>query len=226
MDFGKIVSLQIGDERIAFRPTEMWQDFGSAPVLQGEILSDVFETSNLIRNLYEDNYIESGRIETIKDVIFNDPATIVIWLDGSTTVVKCQPGDTYSKETGLAMCIAKKYFGNTGNYNEIFKKWIPDEVKAVKPTTDGFTIGDKVRVIDTRCVYSSYTEWLYTHVTDPLDVRKWYDAKPIRNNDIGVIKYIAPHGKPHSPNVYIAYIDVNGSGYMISTKGLEKVDRG
>ena len=62
----------------------------------------------------------------IKDVIFNDPATIVLWADGTKTVVKCQDGDIYSKETGLALCIAKKALGNKGNFNEVFKKWIPD----------------------------------------------------------------------------------------------------
>ena len=63
----------------------------------------------------------------IKKVIFNDPATIVYWSDNSRTVVKCQDGDTYSKEQGLAMCIAKKYLGNKGNFNEVFKKFIGDE---------------------------------------------------------------------------------------------------
>lgn len=64
---------------------------------------------------------------TIEKVIFNDPATIVFWSDGTKTVVKCQPGDTYSKELGLAMCIAKRALGNKGNYNEVFKYWIPKE---------------------------------------------------------------------------------------------------
>jgi len=63
----------------------------------------------------------------IKKVIFNNPATVVIWEDGTKTVVKCQEGDTYSEELGLAMCIAKKFFGNKGNFNEVFKKWIPKE---------------------------------------------------------------------------------------------------
>lgn len=63
----------------------------------------------------------------IKKVIFNDPATIVIWSDDTKTVVKCQEGDTYSKELGLAMCISKKFLGNKGNFNEAFKKWIPDD---------------------------------------------------------------------------------------------------
>ena len=33
----------------------------------------------------------------IKKVIFNDPATVVIWDDGTKTVVKCSEGDTYSE---------------------------------------------------------------------------------------------------------------------------------
>lgn len=63
----------------------------------------------------------------INDVIFNDPATIVLWGDGTKTVVKCQEDDIYSEETGLALCIAKKALGNKGNFNEVFKKWIPKE---------------------------------------------------------------------------------------------------
>lgn len=62
----------------------------------------------------------------INRVIFSNPATIVFWADGTKTVVKCQEGDEYSKETGLAMAIAKKVFGNKGNFNEVFKKFIPE----------------------------------------------------------------------------------------------------
>ncbi len=75
--------------------------------------------------------------DPIEKVIFNDPATIVIWKDKTKTVVKCQEGDTYSPELGLAMCIAKKYLGNKGNFNEVFKKWIPEEkVKETIVATD------------------------------------------------------------------------------------------
>ena len=68
----------------------------------------------------------------IKKVIFNDPATIVFWFDGTKTVVKCKKGDFYDKEKGLAMAIAKRAFGNTGRYYEAFKKFIPD-VATEKP---------------------------------------------------------------------------------------------
>ena len=64
---------------------------------------------------------------TIKKVIFNYPATIVLWSDGSKTVVKCQDGDIYDPEKGLAMAISKKALGNKGNYCNEFKKWLPED---------------------------------------------------------------------------------------------------
>lgn len=64
---------------------------------------------------------------TVKNVIFNNPATIVLWSDGTKTVVKCQEGDVYDPEKGLAMAISKKALGNKGNFNNVFKKWLPDE---------------------------------------------------------------------------------------------------
>jgi hypothetical protein len=77
------------------------------------------------------DYLSSGTstatIKTlqIKKVIFNKPATIALWEDGTKTVVKCGKDDIFDEEKGLAMAISKKAFGNTGNFNEIFKKWIP-----------------------------------------------------------------------------------------------------
>lgn len=60
----------------------------------------------------------------IKNVIFNNPATIVLWKDGTKTVVKCQDGDDYDPEKGLAMAITKKALGNKGNYCNEFNKWM------------------------------------------------------------------------------------------------------
>lgn len=92
----------------------------------------------------------------IENVIFQNPATIAFWSDGTKTVVNCMDNvedkkkivdgkeviirkprkcDTYSKEAGLAMAIAKKWAGNNGNYNNIFRKFIPEmaeEEKAAK----------------------------------------------------------------------------------------------
>lgn len=60
-------------------------------------------------------------------VIFNEPATIVIWKDGSKTVVKCQKNDKYDPEKGLALCFMKKVLGNKGNFNNILKRELPLE---------------------------------------------------------------------------------------------------
>lgn len=80
-----------------------------------------------ISNDYTKNEDKKIRVPDIKDVIFNPPATIVLWADGTKTVVKCQENEgEYSKEVGLAMCICKKVYGNKGNYNNIFKKFIKE----------------------------------------------------------------------------------------------------
>ena len=59
--------------------------------------------------------------------IFNDPATIVFWGDGTKTVVKCQDGDEFDPEKGLAMAIVKKAYGNKGSYCNKLKKWLPND---------------------------------------------------------------------------------------------------
>lgn len=61
---------------------------------------------------------------SIKNVIFNDPATIVFWHDGTKTVVKCDETDIFDPEKGLAMAISKKFLGNQGNYYNEIRKWV------------------------------------------------------------------------------------------------------
>lgn len=128
---------------------------GKALVFQNDSAFDVFiqEATCEISSYAEHNYSFEGVVTgfpnwrkvirpvnpklEIREVIFNPPATIVYWQDGSKTVVKCQDGDEYSKEIGLAMCIAKKALGNSGNFNEVFKRWIPvDEITVDEITVD------------------------------------------------------------------------------------------
>lgn len=72
-------------------------------------------------------YFNSSYSLTIKKVIFNNPATIILWADGSKTVVMCGERDTYDPEKGMAMAIARKALGNKGNYYNTFEKWLPKE---------------------------------------------------------------------------------------------------
>ena len=52
------------------------------------------------------------KMPCINKVIFNPPATIIIWNDGTKTICKVGLDDTYDPEVGFAMCIAKKYMGS------------------------------------------------------------------------------------------------------------------
>lgn len=59
--------------------------------------------------------------------VLNPPATILFWPDKTKTVVKCQNGDPWDPEKGIALAMLKKYFGNTGKYNDIIRDLIPNE---------------------------------------------------------------------------------------------------
>ena len=78
---------------------------------------------NCALNLFTDPVVHFA----IEKVIFNDPATIVLWKDGSKTIVKVQDGDTFDKEKGLAMALLKKLLGNNGSYYKEIKRWTEDE---------------------------------------------------------------------------------------------------
>lgn len=58
---------------------------------------------------------------SIRKVIFNDPATVVLWSDGTKTVVKCGPEDKFDTEKGLAMAIVKKMAGNDNSFHKVFQ---------------------------------------------------------------------------------------------------------
>ena len=62
----------------------------------------------------------------IKRVIFNNPATIVFWEDGTKTVVKCN-GEKFDQEKGLAMAISKRALAVGNRYHKTFKKWCKEE---------------------------------------------------------------------------------------------------
>ena len=59
----------------------------------------------------------------IKQVIFNNPATIVYFKDGSKVVVKTMDGDEFNEEVGLAMAIMKKMFGSSTAFKKFSRKW-------------------------------------------------------------------------------------------------------
>ena len=61
----------------------------------------------------------------IEKVIYNPPATIVMWSDGTKTVVKCSENDEYHPMTGLLSCIVKKLEGGGNNWHRVLDRWLP-----------------------------------------------------------------------------------------------------
>ena len=80
--------------------------------------------STIFADLKSQTIICSYPFLDITKVIFNSPATIVMWSDGTKTIVKCKKDEKFDPEKGLAMAISKKFLGNKGNYAKTFKKWI------------------------------------------------------------------------------------------------------
>ena len=58
----------------------------------------------------------------IEKVLFKEPYTIVYWADGTKTKVKCSEADNYSKDAGLAFCIAKKICGSKRKFDALFEQ--------------------------------------------------------------------------------------------------------
>ena len=122
--------------------------------MQIEVKKYCDEDIKQVRNLYY------GLSLTIKDVIFNPPATIVLWMDGTKTVVKDQGEVFYDPEKGMAMAVAKKAFGNQGNYYNQFKKYIDiwekkqeDETAQLCPTS---VLQDMVEKLQDRLWKANY----------------------------------------------------------------------
>ena len=107
--------------------------------------NDVIAARDFINSIYG---ISSSHIPEIKNVIFNDPATIVFWEDGTKTVVNCQDDDGFDPEKGLAMAIAKKAYGNKGSYCNKLKKWLPKKEFTFTFDNDKFSKSFKKNLMD------------------------------------------------------------------------------
>lgn len=47
-------------------------------------------------------------VPEIKQVIYSNPVTVVIWADGSKTISRCDDNDIYDELTGFMLCVFKK----------------------------------------------------------------------------------------------------------------------
>lgn len=58
-------------------------------------------------------------VPPVKKVIFSGPKTIVLWADGTKTIVSCGAGDTYDYYAGFCAAVVKKLFGSTTHAKKV-----------------------------------------------------------------------------------------------------------
>lgn len=110
--------------------------FGYLPGFLVEMEDETMKKQTTPYNLfYKPRTPKQLAMDQIQNVIFNDPATIVIWVDGTKTIVKAD-NEPFDPEKGLAMAISKKFFGNKGYYYDVFKKWLPREEESLNTTVE------------------------------------------------------------------------------------------
>ena len=80
--------------------------------LENELEEDEIDNDlNLIRMIEELEEEEQYDYLAYERIIFNDPATIVIWADGTRTVVKACKEDKFDKGVGLKTALLQRVFG-------------------------------------------------------------------------------------------------------------------
>jgi hypothetical protein len=67
------------------------------------------------------------RIPEVKRIIFNDPATVVFWKDGTKTVVKCMKDEKFSPYHGFLCALGKKIYGSNSAIQRLVHSYMEEE---------------------------------------------------------------------------------------------------
>lgn len=78
-----------------------------------ELMNELSITENLIAE-YRSNFN--------KQVIFSGPKTIVLWLDGTKTIVSCGEGDDNDPYAGFCAAVTKRVFGSTSQAKKVLAR--------------------------------------------------------------------------------------------------------
>jgi hypothetical protein len=76
----------------------------------------------------------------VKNVIFSGGKTIVLWADGTKTIVTCGEGDVFDPYAGFCAAVTKRMFGTTRNAMRALEKTsktATPKKKEALPTTEG-----------------------------------------------------------------------------------------
>ncbi len=61
--------------------------------------------------------------DAIHQIIFSGPKTIVMWKDGTKTIVSCGEGDQYDRYIGFCAAVTKKMFGSTAKIRKAINQY-------------------------------------------------------------------------------------------------------
>jgi hypothetical protein len=82
----------------------------------------VSDSSGLVSCIWATTFPESEPDKFIPvKIIYGDPYTTCFFKDGEKITVKSEPGEKYSKETGVMSCISKKIFGSRNQFLKLLK---------------------------------------------------------------------------------------------------------
>ena len=74
---------------------------------------------------------------SIEKLFFNGSTTIVMWTDGTKTVVQPTEGEKFDPEIGIAMAIARKLFGSRHKFDKFVDEKVSDlAIRNAKAFTD------------------------------------------------------------------------------------------
>lgn len=104
---------------------------------------------------------------TIERIIYNPPATIVFWNDGTKTIAKCEYGDIYTKEMGFMLCVLKKKYGNK-TFHDMLHKYVYDVPDV--PNKDGMIVWSKEEEKKKKAKAKTFT------IKSDEDLRDFFDA--------------------------------------------------
>ena len=88
------------------------------PVRTAYLPSDAFDAFSMASEIIRNK--KSVKISDVK-ILSTNKVVQVVFADGTSEKAVCDKEDTFSLETGITVCIAKKLLGGTKEYNKIIR---------------------------------------------------------------------------------------------------------
>lgn len=132
-------------------------------------------------------------------------------VDKKSVSVQCDSYDTFNKEKGVLLCIAK---ANGYIYDDI--QHLIDNAEIA--THSKFNVGDLVFVKDAGECYTTYEQWFEKNAPK-LDKKYQYQDLPVKRNQY---KVVAKSKHENHNEMLYAIQDLDGKVYLIGEKGLIK----